>query len=51
MNTITDRTKFNFTVVVGFLGFCSWLTVIWYQGQSNAQAQIVSAKAIEGVLV
>jgi hypothetical protein len=38
MSSISDKTKFTFTVVVSMLGLCAWLTTIYFQGVANAQA-------------
>jgi hypothetical protein len=38
MSSISDKTKFTFTVVVSLIGLSAWLTTIYFQGTANAQA-------------
>jgi hypothetical protein len=38
MSQISEKTRITLGVVMVLLGFASWLTVIFFQGQANAQS-------------
>lgn len=43
MAVIGENTKFTFAVLVALLGFASWMTTIYMDGQANAK-ELVEVK-------